>query len=437
MNPWLGIARSAAATLLGLLIFVCFLSFFLVGNFTGKLLDISTYTEILNEQNSYNRLYDEVLVDPQLSGATLGLISNMQMVDHQVVNHQEIAQIVRQIAPPDYLQAEVEKNLVGAIQYLDGDRAALELKIDLREPLTRVEPAIFEYVDRRIDELATVTIDPDQDLLTQLVEVEDRINALVRDLASGKTPEAVPEIGFIPVPFRGDLFDSFLPSVLNDPRIDPRISRGLAANAPRIRREFVAGDTRRFLKEVAHAALTPLIDQEIVLSNRFVDEQGQLDLIGIIAANSDGFTEATLRDRLEGFRDRFRRGATIGGVVAITVAIAATVVMFLIYLPSLINAMRWSGVTLLLTGLVLFVLGKFLERRLPGLINPLVEHQITRVPDLPAAAVTLASDLARQLINHLFTGIADPALVISLLGGLLFGGSFLVYRLRPVAPWIR
>jgi uncharacterized membrane protein YgdD (TMEM256/DUF423 family) len=111
--------------------------------------------------------------------------------------------------------------------------------------------------------------------------------------------------------------------------------------------------------------------------------------------------------------------------------------MSLIYLPSLINAMRWPGLTLLLTGMVLFGLGKLMENTLPGLINALVEEQISKVSDLPPSAAALANDLARQFILQLFTGLANPALIPLLIGAVLFAGSFLVRQLRPAAPWIR
>lgn len=431
MNLWLWIAHSLAATILGLLIFVSLLSFILVSDFTDKVLDLATYTRILNQQDAYNRFYDQVLPDPRLSRITSGLIGNIQLVSHQ-----EVVSIIREIAPPDYLQAEVEKNLGRSIEYLKGEEAALELEIDVRELLPRVEASIFEYIDRIIDQLDTVDIDTTQDPADQLAEVEELINAVVWDLATGRTPEAVPAIGFIPASLRANVFDSLLPSVLNDPRIDPRVSRGLQANVSRIRGEFIAGDTRQFLKEIAHVGLTPLIDQGIVDFNRFLDEEGNLDLIAIAVENSDGATEESVRYRLDSFRDQFRRGAALGGGVALAAAIVATVAMFLIYLPSLINAMRWPGLTLLLTGVVLFGLGKLMENTLPELINALVEEQLTKVSDLPPAAVTLADDLAQQFIIQLFTGVANPALIVSLIGALLFGASFLVHRLRPAAPGI-
>jgi uncharacterized membrane protein YgdD (TMEM256/DUF423 family) len=311
------------------------------------------------------------------------------------------------------------------------------LEIDVRELLPRVEINIFEYIDRLIDQLDTVDIDTTRDPAEQFAEVEELINAMIWDLATGRTPEAVPAIGFIPASQRAIVFDSLLPSVLNDPRIDRRVSWGLHANVIRIRSEFIAGDTRQFLKEVAHAGLTPLIDQGIVDFNRYLDEQGNLDLIAIAVENSDGLTEETVRYRLDRFRDQFRRGATLGGSVAQSAAIVATVAMSLIYLPSLINAMRWPGLTLLLTGMVLFGLGKLMENTLPGLINALVEEQISKVSDLPPSAAALANDLARQFILQLFTGLANPALILLLIGAVLFAGSFLVRQLRPAAPWIR
>lgn len=432
MNLWLWIARSVAAAILGLLIFTSFLSFLLVSNFSGKVLDVGTYTAILNEHDAYNRLYDEVLLEPQIRRITSDLIGDIQLVGQP-----EIVQIVRQIVPPDYLQVEVEKNLASGIEYLNGERDALELEIDLREPLADVEANVFEHIDRRIDELDIVDIDAAQEPLDQLAEVEELINAIVWDIATGKIPEAIPAIGFIPEPLRANVFDSVLPSILNDPRIDRRVSHGLRANVTTIRSEFIAGDTRRFLKEVAHAGLTPLVDQGIGQVSRYADDQGRLNLIAIAADNSDGVNEETLRRDIDGIRAQFRRVVTIAGDVALIVAIVGTVVMFLIYLPSLINAMRWPGLTLMLTGLVLFVLGKIMENTLPRLINALVEEQIVRVSELPPSAVTLVNDLVQSLTDQLFSGLANPAVIILLVGALLFGGSFLVHLLRPVAPWIR
>lgn len=183
--------------------------------------------------------------------------------------------------------------------------------------------------------------------------------------------------------------------------------------------------------------MTPLVDQGIGQVSRYADDQGRLNLIAIAADNSDGVNEETLRRDIDGIRAQFRRVVTIAGDVALIVAIVGTVVMFLIYLPSLINAMRWPGLTLMLTGLVLFVLGKIMENTLPRLINALVEEQIVRVSELPPSAVTLVNDLVQSLTDQLFSGLANPAVIILLVGALLFGGSFLVHLLRPVAPWIR
>lgn len=432
MNLWLWIARSFAATILGLLIFVSFLSYLLVSHFTGKLLNVTNYTEILNEHDTYNRLYDEVFLESQIGGVPGDLIG-----DTQLVSKQEIVQIARQIAPPDYLQAEVEKNLSGGIEYLSGERDSLELEIDLQEPMDKIKPTVFGLIDTRIDQLDTLDIDPAQNPTDQLAQIEELTNSIFWDIATGNAPEAVPSIGIIPSPLRADAFDSVLPSILNDPRIDPRVRRGLQDNVATIRSEFVAGDTRQFLKEVAHSGLTPLIDQGIGELSRFADNQGRLDLIAIAAANNQGVTEETLRGDIDDYQGQFRRGVTIGGNVALAVAIAGTLLMFLIYLPSLINAMRWPGLTLLLVGVVLFVLGRIVENTLPQLINSLSEEQIAKIATLPPSAVNLINDLSQSLTNQLFAGLANPALILLLVGALLYAGSFLVHLLRPAAPWIR
>ena len=52
------IGRYLATSLLTVVIFWSFLTFLLVSNFTGKLLNAEFYTDILDANDAYNRVYD-------------------------------------------------------------------------------------------------------------------------------------------------------------------------------------------------------------------------------------------------------------------------------------------------------------------------------------------------------------------------------------------
>jgi hypothetical protein len=111
--------------------------------------------------------------------------------------------------------------------------------------------------------------------------------------------------------------------------------------------------------------------------------------------------------------------------------------MLLIYLPSLTNALRWPGLTLLLTGGVLYVLAKVLENTLPPRLNDLIDSNIAGMSELPPSAAELIADIAHSLVQRSVEGIATPALVLLVLGAILFAGSFLLPLLKPYAPGLR
>jgi hypothetical protein len=138
MDMWIWVARSIAATVLGIIIFVSFLSFLLVNHFTGKLLDSSFYTRILNEQDTYNRIYDEVLLGNQVRTSTRQLTDDLQ-----IMTHEELVELARDVAPPEYLHGQVEENIQQVTEYMQGEVDVLALYLDLGPPLARVKPVIF------------------------------------------------------------------------------------------------------------------------------------------------------------------------------------------------------------------------------------------------------------------------------------------------------
>ena len=426
------IGRYLATSLLTVVIFWSFLTFLLVSNFTGKLLNAEFYTDILDANDAYNRIYDEVLVDPGIRKFTGDFTENFQ-----IISHQEVVALAREIAPPDYLREQVESNIAGTVEYLDGQSSSLELFIDLDPPLERAKPAIFSYIDQRIDSIEILGASSGLSLLEQITRVEELTRGIMWDLATGKTPDAIPPIGIIPSPLRDDVFDNILVSILDDSSIVQKVRQGLEDNLPVIRQEFIAGDTRQFLKEAAHAGLTPLLDLAIGEVSQNLDGQNRMDVIATMARNNPEVTEQSLRTDLANLQQLLGRIKTWGKTVALLVGIGASIALFLIYLPSLTNALRWPGLVLFFDGLILFILSKILATILPGRITPLISEYLGQSPDIPLSAVALISDLAQSFNQQIFSGMGAPALIILLVGALMFGGSFLVVFLKPVIPGIR
>lgn len=432
MDLWIWIARSVTATVLGIIIFVSFLSFLLVNHFTGRFLDSSFYSQVLNEEDVYNRIYDEVLLGNQVRASTRQLTDDLQ-----IMTHEELVEVARDIAPPEYFHDQVEKNIQYATEYMMGEVDVLELYLDLGPPLARVKPIIFAELDQRIDKLETVEPDPNRSLQEQVAQARVVTEVSIRSLGSGTIPSSVPSVRFIPEPFRADLFDTALPNLLSDPRLDRRVRNSLEANSADLRTAFIAGETRQFLKVAARAVVTPILDDILAQLRQRLDSQDRLDLIETVARNSDESSEAGLRADIENFRDQISQVRLWGKTVALVVGVSATVAMLLIYLPSLTDALRWPGLTLLLTGGVLYTLAKILENTLPEQLNGLIGSGIASTSELPPSAAELVTDISRSLVQQSVEGLATPALVLVVLGAVLFVSSFLLFLLKPYVPGLR
>ena len=432
MGLTLWVVRVLVSFLLATLIFVAIGVFLLVNNFSDKLFDAEFYNEILREQNTYQRIYDEVLLDTEVARVTRDW-----MGDIQLVSHEEAVGLFEQILPPDYLQTQVEENIQRTVDYMNQEVDTLELYVELGPPLAAVKPVLFEYIDGRIDELEEVEPDPEKGLPEQVAQVLALTESLSRELALGRIPGSVPSVEPIPEPIRSDLFDLVLADLVGDRSLDERVRRGLRESAPELRREFVAGDTHGFLKQFARAAATPSIDDSIAQMREGLDSRDRLDLIYTWAKQSDQVSEAGLRAEIANTRHQLKRARTLGHWVSWAIVIGGTVVMGLIHLPSLTNALRWTGLTLLVTGLVWYMLGKVLEANLSGKLAGLVDREAAELSDVPPSVVELGADILRSFGQHLADGVGDPALILAGVGAVLLVGSFFVFLLRPHIPALR
>jgi uncharacterized membrane protein YgdD (TMEM256/DUF423 family) len=164
-----------------------------------------------------------------------------------------------------------------------------------------------------------------------------------------------------------------------------------------------------------------------------------------MARENPEITEESLRAEVANFRDSVNRIRTLGTTAGLAVVIGGAALMGLIHLPSLSNALRWPGLTLLLTGLVLYVLGQILEATLPDRMmsfidRQLIDRSVDETSGIPPSAIDLFRDVLYSFGQQFTEGMADPALVLIIIGTVLFGGSFVVFAARsrlPALPWLR
>ena len=282
------------------------LAFLLVNNFRDNFLTAEFYTDSLSENDVYDRIYDQVLLDPDFADTTNELLGDID------VTQGEIARVAREIIPPDYLQEQVEEAVDGAIAYLDKETDTPEVFIDLTLPLGRVKPALFRYIDQRIDEYPdkrVSTIEELQDDLENLyrrleqgdiraeagedpiripfvedpeslvlsyvdesignlqeVQVEtpeefkQELEHVYRELTNGRIPTRIPSIEGIPLSIRNSIYDQVVRVVLNDPSIPDEVKRGLEREDEAIKAQLREGSVTGALEVAAQPLTGPAIE---------------------------------------------------------------------------------------------------------------------------------------------------------------------------------
>lgn len=431
MGCLLFIVRPIASFVLGIVVFIGLLLTLASSNISNKLLNPDFYIEPLGQQDVYNRIYTEVLVDPALQETTQDLLGDVQ------VDQEEIVSLLQQIIPPEYLQSQVEDAIKRTEGYFNGDLEELELYVDLGPPMANAKEVLLTYIDNRVDALPLEDFKDDPCTIEGAIQAADRFEVFFQDLASGKTPLAVPSLASVDPACRELLFDVVIDNSLTAGVLEAGIQTALINSRDALRQEFLDGDSHGFLKVAARSVAAPRLDDAIqeILNN--LDGEGRLDLIARIAAWNDEFTEEEIRVELDQARDAIDRSNTLGRTLSLAVFIGGLVLMALVYFPSMANMIRWPGLTLLLTGAVTFALGKVLESKVPAELANLVSFSASGVSDFPRSVADLGADLLVSYGQSLLSGITSFSLAVLIVGAVLFGVSFFVFLLRPIIPGLR
>ena len=144
--------RILAGLTLGVLIVSGLLYYAIVVNLTEHLVDADTYIVPLSENDTYNRIYDEVLADEEL---TYGLLGGVEIAGHTLGDP---VAVLREVMPPEYLQEQTEANIDRVTAYLRGESDVMEVYLELAQPIERVEPAVLAEIDRVVDQIEAAEV---------------------------------------------------------------------------------------------------------------------------------------------------------------------------------------------------------------------------------------------------------------------------------------
>ena len=420
MGCLFSILRAWAGLVLGMAIFIGFLSFLTLNHFSDKLLSADFYKNTIAAADTYNRIYDKVLVDDELEDTTTEFLG-----DIQVVEHEEIADLLREILPPEYLQQQVEGSIDQIVDYVNEDVDVLEVYVDLSEPLSNVKPVMFAYIDHQIDGLRTEETEVFPDCPpSAMASLADRYLRAFRGLAEGAIPESIPSIEQIEAPCRMILFELVSGSLVVDASLSDEAKHNLSDGKGDLWVPFATGDTLGVLKVSARFLTEPLMDDAIDKVREDLSEGDHFDLIHQLAEWSANTTEAEIRAEIDEGRNWISRANSFGDLTSMVMVIGGAVVMGLVFSPGFSGMLRWPGVALLIIGAFFSVAGTIAESEVPDALADVIETGAYKVSDVPPPVTDLGRDILISFGAQLTDGLVGPSLTLLIIGAILIAASF-------------
>ena len=421
MAPFL---QAAAGTALGLAVFTGLLILLTGISFTQQLDDSEAYAAAFSETGAYDRIYDEVLADEALKAQTGGLLGNIEMESHA-----EVMELLREVMPPDYLREQVEANVERLTSYLRYERDALEVYVDLKEPLERVKPAALGRVHRLVDDLEIIEPEAPGCSLEALQRLAAASADLYARMSQGRLPDSVPSLETLSRECREREFDRWFGYVLDDPVVNARAARILGNQVEELRQTFVDGDTRGLLKAAAEPLVEPVIDSAVADVRRQLSPEGRIDLLEWLADRPGGPGRAGMERQAGSLRETLRTANGPGRTIAVVAVVLGGLLMALVHLPRPAAMLSWPGVTLLAGGAVCLIVGFAVHSALPGLAGSAVASYLTSSAEVPAPAVSLATDLAESFVRQATGGFLPMTMAVMTLGAVLVVASLYCNRL--------
>ena len=280
------ILRALGGLVLGLLVFAGLLYLLVAVNTVQRLDDPELYRAAFTETDAYNRTYDEVLVDIEVQDQTLDLLGGVGL------ETQEAIEALRDVMPPAYLQEQTEANIDRFAGFLSHDLERLELYLELKEPLDRVEAVVLDKTEQvitalHIEEPRTATTDCTADSLQSLAgDLADEFAGL----SAGQLPESIPSLKTLDEDCRRQEFDNWIDRVASSPQLDADTAKIIEDEKDDLRESFIEGDTRAFLEKAAAPLVSPVIDDSLEEIRRDLQLNDRLDLLEKLAEGSDDLT---------------------------------------------------------------------------------------------------------------------------------------------------
>lgn len=361
------------------------------------------YQSVLDEESAYDRLYDQVLVEPGAAAVTRSLLAGLPVPEAVVTSN------VKLVLPPETVRDLTNEQIDAVVGYLGGDRDDLTLTVDLRPVLSNINDLAQIYFG---DLVAAVQERSEPDFPA----FSAGLSAALKDVVSGRAPGALPALP------------------LSDAQA-AQAADGLLGALPARDREGLRDELEVALADgdiaSALAAVAPL-----TVTERTTDATARLrTLAGGNGWNLEKALETSGNDLSGVHRARTYTVVGLGIVEAVAAALLIAALAVLWWTTSAAPGRRpvvlgWA----LAAGGALTALVVVLVRAVNG--DRLIDPPASWPPDL----ARLVDDLQRRAVDDIVTAALSTALVPLVAGALLAGFGWALQTrptLRTAAPYVR
>jgi hypothetical protein len=331
--------RIFAALVLSIPLFLSFSFYLGAASANDTVLNSEYIGDSFQRVDLYGRIYSDVFLRQVFSDWTDSLTGGFQVSDD------EKAQLLKSSIPPDYVEAETERNVSETLSFLKSEDDELDVFIHLDTPLENAKPAAFAFLDQRIDGLdAAPAAGPEE------------IASFLADIGNGQIPSQIPSDEGVDPQQRVEAYQRAVNLLAQNGSLSPAALANLNEQEAVIVSTIREDGTREGLKLAGRRVVEPRLDEGIASIRQKSDPQDRLDLVEQLAESSDRTPGQVLRDaRIL----RFVVGAATGEIAQWT-ALAITglciLAMAAIFVPYWKHVIFWPSVALLVGGVLLLLI---------------------------------------------------------------------------------
>lgn len=364
--------------------------------------DPQFYKDALESEDAYDRAYDDILFDDDLTEQVEDLLGGVDIPER------EIKDLVKEIAPPRKLRKAVEDAIDRIVEYMKTGKE-LVLAIDVTAFVEAIAEVVINFTIEAVIAL------PVERSASYEQFVEEFVTTL-ETLDGGGIPTAIPSY---PIPEEDVEVVAAL--VFEVSGIDPEIELGEG-----VLRAVAQDDVSGALKVATASILLDLVVASVEELVSHLDEGPDGELL---LAAPDSVVEK-LEGRLELPR-RILGIASVGRFASGALALAAIAALAVLYAPGWRRTLRWTGCTLAGAGAFTFAFWAVARGEMVGRIADIV---VKKTPGFPETFSMLVDDVLEAAATEIDPTFQLAAAGVVVVGLLLVGASFAVRPRAAVCP---